>query len=343
MVTTGISLWSCSTFYAEQEDYNLESLQVPSVSLSWSPYLVIGDCDSNGMNCFSNFGMLPDLTDKLGRMFNVSILSLKDTSEDWGIYPKSGSFDFTGEWGGVMGKVQRSTLSHWMVLLANNSSTVSFQIIKGEYPLSLSTWSLRPDRAQIMDYVGFKNEYNILMLIPQPPKVDFALFIRPFTANVWAILFSILLVLAFTIALRLLVERKTSLHVSFRIIHACVMVFVILVNAYYGGALTMFFSTEAKVSFKSLMDVLRDPSWNIVIRNGCHVQVKGLKILLLFFSGSESWYYFLRDRYGDKEYVRLVDTLEERPEEIFYGDLGEAMKRMENGRYTIQKRSEQKY
>ncbi len=112
MVTTGISLWSCSTFYAEQEDYNLESLQVPSVSLSWSPYLVIGDCDSNGMNCFSNFGMLPDLTDKLGRMFNVSILSLKDTSEDWGIHPKSGSFDFTGEWGGVMGKVQRSTLSH---------------------------------------------------------------------------------------------------------------------------------------------------------------------------------------------------------------------------------------
>ena len=225
----------------------------------------------------------------------------------------------------------------WQIIL------VSFQIIKGEYPLSLSTWSLRPDRAQIMDYVGFKNEYNILMLIPQPPKVDFALFIRPFTANVWAILFSILLVLAFTIALRLLVERKTSLHVSFRIIHACVMVFVILVNAYYGGALTMFFSTEAKVSFKSLMDVLRDPSWNIVIRNGCHVQVKGLKILLSFFSGSESWYYFLRDRYGDKEYVRLVDTLEERPEEMFYGDLGEAMKRMENGRYTIQKRSEQKY
>ncbi len=55
--------------------------------------------------------MLPDLSHKLGQMFNMTVLSLKEPSDDWGTYPKSGSFDFTGEWDGVMGKVNNYTNS----------------------------------------------------------------------------------------------------------------------------------------------------------------------------------------------------------------------------------------
>ena len=43
----------------------------------------------------------------------------------------------------------------------------------------------------------------------------------------------------------------------------------VLINAFYGGALTMFFVAELKIPFNSLRDVLKIfPEWNLVIEAG---------------------------------------------------------------------------
>ena len=45
--------------------------------------------------------------------------------------------------------------------------------------------------------------------------------------------------------------------------------FFVLINAYYGGALTMFFVSEISLPFQTIEDVLKlFPSWNLVFLDG---------------------------------------------------------------------------
>ena len=45
--------------------------------------------------------------------------------------------------------------------------------------------------------------------------------------------------------------------------------FFVLINAYYGGAMTMFFVSEISLPFETLRDVLQEfPSWNLKFIDG---------------------------------------------------------------------------
>ena len=45
--------------------------------------------------------------------------------------------------------------------------------------------------------------------------------------------------------------------------------FFVLINAFYGGALTMFFVSEVTLPFNTLRDALRVfPSWKIIYQSG---------------------------------------------------------------------------
>ena len=53
------------------------------------------------------------------------------------------------------------------------------------------------------------------------------------------------------------------------IIEVSLWFFFVLINAYYGGALTMFFVSEPTLPFNTLRDVLKAfPSWNFVFIDG---------------------------------------------------------------------------
>ena len=42
-----------------------------------------------------------------------------------------------------------------------------------------------------------------------------------------------------------------------------------MINAYYGGALTMFFTSELTIPFDSIEDVMRNyPDWNLKFMEG---------------------------------------------------------------------------
>ena len=58
----------------------------------------------------------------------------------------------------------------------------------------------------------------------------------------------------------------------------------VLINAFYSGALTMFFSTPAVMPFDSIEDVLDAvPSWNLIILDGTNAwfQNKADRVMLL--------------------------------------------------------------
>ena len=52
--------------------------------------------------------------------------------------------------------------------------------------------------------------------------------------------------------------------------------FFVLINAYYGGAMTMFFANENVPPFRNLRDVLQAfPTWNLVFTSGVESNFKG--------------------------------------------------------------------
>ena len=56
--------------------------------------------------------------------------------------------------------------------------------------------------------------------------------------------------------------------------------FFVLLNAYYGGALTMFFTSEVSIPFTNIYDVMKSyPTWKLKMRAGEEVrfQYKGFQ------------------------------------------------------------------
>jgi hypothetical protein len=64
--------------------------------------------------------------------------------------------------------------------LSGNWSGVMGDVVKGKYPISLSAWSWMPERNYFLDFVPIIKENFVLSIVPQQPKVDLTLFIRPF-------------------------------------------------------------------------------------------------------------------------------------------------------------------
>ena len=119
------------TSFLIRESYDLGGLQVRSLSLPWSPYLIQSNCtthEANSQKC-NNHGYLIDFMEMTKQMYNFTYISLKDANQDWGITPKSGPFNLSGTWSGVMGNV-----------------------IKGEYDMSLSAWYWIYNRMELLSF-----------------------------------------------------------------------------------------------------------------------------------------------------------------------------------------------
>ena len=49
----------------------------------------------------------------------------------------------------------------------------------------------------------------------------------------------------------------------------CSFYFFILINTFYGGAMTMFFTSEITLPFETIRDVMRTyPTWNLMVNTG---------------------------------------------------------------------------
>ena len=110
----------------------------------------------------------------------------------------------------------------------------------------------------MVDFVTMGKTVTYLMAyIPQLPKYDVGLFIRPFRGEGWlgiAMTFSVILCCLIICCFKSKITlRKESRRVA---IFVGWMTYLGL-SAYYQGALTMFFSTEIANKFTSRLDVLK--------------------------------------------------------------------------------------
>jgi hypothetical protein len=86
-----------------KESYDMQGAHLVSISLSWTPYFLLYDCNDEGKECKSN-GYLNNLMDGLGALMNFTWECHQEENKNWGLIP-----DATGKWNGVMGHVLNGT------------------------------------------------------------------------------------------------------------------------------------------------------------------------------------------------------------------------------------------
>ena len=59
------------------------------------------------------------------------------------------------------------------------------EVVNGKYVFSLSAWMWTIERNTFLDFVPTVRDKQILILIPEPPKIDPGLYLRPFSIDAW--------------------------------------------------------------------------------------------------------------------------------------------------------------
>ena len=200
----------------------------------------------------------------LAHSLNFTWDCLIDPNQDWGLSSKIGKNDtvyYTGVSGAMVNKTHDFSLSGWI-------------------------WVL--ERDHYLDFSPILSIEEALLHLPRNPSLDYELFFRPFTNNVWVGICGITLILGiFSLTIFGLsshfgvnIDNMDGIKIMFWI----GSVFFILINSYYGGAMTMFFSTEPTMPFEDMQGVLKQyPNWELIIQESSDIlitsRIKGNPLL----------------------------------------------------------------
>ena len=286
---------------------DMQGIHINCSTLSYIPYFELTDCKGkNNTNC-KGVGYLGDIMNVLANRFNFTWSCDAEPKGIWGNNePISGPRNASGSWGGVFGLV-----------------------VNGSYPLCISAWNRLIWRQDIVDFasVGTGARYAIAYL-PQSSYLDLCLFIRPFTNNSWTAM-GILAILIISMSflgrqLEQYIHKRHRQQIKLngiRLMNITRWVFFILVlNGFYDGALTMFFAQELEANFNSESDLLKDPDWKYNIRKG------------------EMMFIVDRAERGNELYQKKYDLVQAYPDEFLFNTIEEGIERMKSGQVAIQLR-----
>ena len=110
-------------------------------------------------------------------------------------------------------------------------------------------------------------------------------------------------------------NRISLVHYSFRMVNAIGWGAFLLLEVFYSGALTMFFSTELSLPFETILDVMRAyPDYKLITQTNNQV------------------YFIYKVQDGDPDYVAFWDRFQNKPEETIFKKTQDALMRMETER-----------
>ena len=109
---------------------------------------------------------------------------------------------------------------------------------------------------------------------PRDPEVDLDLFIRPFRREAWiGITVCTSVILGMTVIPYFILGNYFSTH-GFRLFVLTGWLFFVLLEIYFSGTLTMFFTSEAPFPFETVEDVMRAyPKWKLKYEKGTEYHI----------------------------------------------------------------------
>ena len=282
------------------EEYNLQGLHLVSMTLSWAPFFTVSNCKEGkhpkgpNKNCeFS--GYLYETMNLFSKGLNFTWESHAEPDNKWGTAPMSGPANVSGEWGGIFGYLMRH-----------------------EYQLSISTWVWNENRNDMFDFITIIGDRMVLIAKPQRDPIDPGLFIRPFQTNAWYVIGITVAVIIGCLVIPTMFAPKFSDTGSFKVVSSIGWLFFMLIEIYYSGALTMFFSTEVSLPFETATDVMRAyDAWKLMMQYGNDV------------------YFIGKVDDGDPDYVAFWDRKNNLPDETVYNSVSEGVDTMLNNLVVI--------
>ena len=242
---------------------DLLGMPFQSIVLDWAPWAVILECGLNGKSC-QVWGFLPDLIQSIGNMYNFTHAMDKQMDDYWGIIPSNGDwFDPNATFSGLFGNV-----------------------VNDNYDLGLSSWQQSIERNTWVDFSSQIIAIRMVLAINlRQPKIDMGLFLRPFTGRSWVCLGLMgalfISIFAYTV---ILINRRGFRRSIWSLESGRVGVYVIsaafvLLNGFYSGALTMFFTAPPLFPFENEKEAMsKYPDWKIVMEKGTEIFVQPLAI-----------------------------------------------------------------
>ena len=165
-------------------------------------------------------------------------------------------------------------------------------LIQGQYDMSLSSWVYQEKRSKVLSFSTYILTEYFLVTTPNVPSLDLGLLLRPLTTSAWKGISGLVL----AIYLATLVTKSRDLDdtaANRRMLGISTGIFFVLLNSFYGGAMTMFFVNEAALPFENIHQVIRAyPEWELLVQNG-----------------TES-VYMEHVKQGDADYKALMDRVD---------------------------------
>ena len=130
-------------------------------------------------------------------------------------------------------------------------------VVTGKYPLSLSQWVPNTKRKQVAELLNCYSDRPLLAVKIRPPAIDLMLFVRPFRSEAWVATLIMIVVLIIMMLAPFLWNSSYDRSDSSTITQTSGWYFFVLFNAFYGGALTMFFTSSQELQFSTIREVMQ--------------------------------------------------------------------------------------
>ena len=273
------------------EEYDLQGIQVETVEINWAPFFTSEHCPGN-LNCKPK-GYLADALYILESLYNFKWISSRDPNNNWGTTPISGPGNTSGVWGGIVGS-----------------------LIEKNYSISISAWQMSVARMSMFDFAPIIRANKILAIKSSPPDVDLDLFIRPLSRPAWIALgFVIVVILVFGLIVnKCIMVDQTSATDGQKLLKAVGWLTFVLIQVYYSGTLTMFFTADYTIPYDTIYDVFRDyPNVKLMHQ-------KGAEFFFLYAVAA-----------GDPDYKEYWDRVQTDPDHYKFKTEDEAMEEVLKG------------
>lgn len=166
----------------------------------------------------------------------------------------------------------------------------------------------------MFDFIPVVPDGLLVAMYPTPPEYDLELFIRPYSKDSWwmvGLTTLVLLVLYYVPQFFPIVQKHRSELQSVRMVQSIGWYFFMLLEVYYSGALTMFFSTEIGVPFETMKEAMQAyPEWKMQLQRGMEV------------------FFVYKVQEKDPDYLAFWDRVENMPEETVFQEWDEGIRRM---------------